>query len=91
MTTDWADWRRTRFGVYLRSVSGVVDVQTVFLGIEVDLILFVPDSVDVLLNIVKAVFEERAEEAGLLLFRTVCLLIRSGESWSPRGQSGVRY
>jgi len=71
-------------GVYLRSMSRVVDVKTIFLGIKVNLILPVPDRVNVVLNIIKAVFKERAEEAGPLLGRSISLLISGGEYRAPR-------
>ena len=65
-------------------MSRVVNVKTIFLGIKVNLILPVPDRVDVVLNIIKAVFEERAEEAGPLLCRSISLLISGGEYRAPR-------
>lgn len=74
--------------VYLRSMSRVVDVKTIFLGIKVNLILSVPDCVDVVLNIIKAVFEERAEEARPLLCRSISLLISGGEYRTPRAWPG---
>ena len=45
----------------------VVDVKTIFIGIEVNLVLPVLDGVDVILDIVKAVLEEGADEAGLFV------------------------
>ena len=57
----------------------VVDVETIFIGIEVNLVLPVLDGVDVILDIVKAVFEERAEEAGSLGLRNSRVILRRGD------------
>ena len=65
-------------------MSRIVDIETIFLGIEVNLVLSILDGVDVVLNIIKAVFEERAEEAGPLLGRSISLLISGGEYRAPR-------
>ena len=60
-------------------MSRVLDVQAIILGIEVNLILAVLDGVDVILDIVKAVFEERAEEAGSLALCHSCVILRRGD------------
>ena len=60
-------------------MSRVVDFQTIFLGIEVNLVLAILDGVDVILNIIKAVFEESAEEAGSLGLCHGRVLLRRGD------------
>ena len=60
-------------------MSRVVDVETIFLGIEVNLVLPVLDGVDVILDIVKAVFEERAEETRSLGLRHSRVILRRGD------------
>ena len=60
-------------------MSRVVDVEAIILGIEVNLILAVLDGVDVILDIVKAVFEEGAEEAGSLALCHSCIILRRGD------------
>ena len=64
-------------------MSRVVDFQTIFLGIEVNLVLAILDGVDVILNIIKAVFEESAEEAGSLGLCHGRVLLRRGDQWWP--------
>ena len=54
-------------------MSRVVDFETIFLGIEVYLVLPVLDSVDVILDIIKTLFEEGADEAGFLGLSRVVL------------------
>ena len=60
-------------------MSRVVDVETIFLGIEVNLVLPVLDGVDVLLHIVEAVFEEGAEEAGFLVLCHSRVILSRGD------------
>ena len=60
-------------------MSRVVDVKTIFLGIEVDLVLPVLDSVNVILDIVKALFEEGADEAGFLVLWHSRVVLRGGD------------
>ena len=57
----------------------VVDVETIFIGIEVNLVLPVLDGVDVILDIVKAVLEEGADEAGLLVLWNSRVILSRGD------------
>ena len=67
-------------------MGGVVYGKTILAGIKVDLILLVPDGVDVVLHVLEAVFEEGADKAGSLgcvRVRDLFVLTRGGKYRSP--------
>ena len=70
-------------------MSRIVDIETIFLGIEVNLVLAILDGVDVVLDIIEAVFEEGAEEAGPLGLCYIRFIFSGGDQCWPETDFSV--